>query len=74
MEGLGRIGRAMFPWDTIDLSDSGVVGSAGAVLDASKASAEKIRPIMERFLGELCDLVERVKKADLKELLCRPHL
>ncbi|RJS90502.1 creatininase family protein [Candidatus Bathyarchaeota archaeon] len=73
MQGMGRVGPAQFPWDTIDLTETGLLGGAGQDLDASTASAEKIKPMMEKFLDNLCEFVEALKKEDVKSLLCKPH-
>lgn len=73
MEGMGRVGPAQFPWDTIDLTETGLLGSAGQELDASAASAEKIKPKMEVFLENLCGFVEALKKEEVTGLLSKPH-
>jgi len=73
MTGMGRVGLAQFPWDTIDLTDTGLLGSAGQELDASTASAEKIKPNMEAFLENLCEFVEALKKENVEDLLSKPH-
>jgi len=73
MIGMGRVGLAQFPWDTIDLTETGLLGGAGQELDASPASAEKIKPIMEAFLKELCAFVEALKKENVVALLSKPH-
>lgn len=73
MTGMGRVGRAQFPWDTIDLTDTGLLGSPGQELDASTASAEKMKPNMEAFLENLCEFVETLKKEDVKGLLSKLH-
>jgi len=73
MDGMGRVGLAQFPWDTIDLTETGLLGGAGQELDASAASAEKIKPAMEAFLSNLSQFVEALKKEEVSGLLSKPH-
>lgn len=73
MEGMGRIGLSQFPWDTIDLTETGLLGAAGQELDASTATAEKIKPAMEAFLDGLCEFVEALRKESVEGLLSKPH-
>lgn len=73
IEGFNRIGLAQFPWDTIDLTDTGVLGEAGSTIKSTTASAEKGRELMEPFIEKVCQLVEELKKAEVEELLCKPH-
>jgi len=70
---LGSIGPAQFPWDTIDLSDNGVLGPAGELIMSTTASEDVGKALMEPFIEEVCKFVETLKKADLEELLCKPH-
>ncbi|MBS7631810.1 creatininase family protein [Candidatus Bathyarchaeota archaeon] len=70
---LGSIGPAQFPWDTIDLSDSGVLGPAGELIVSTTASEDTGRALMEPFIEEVCKFVETLKKATLEDLLCKPH-
>lgn len=73
IEGFNRIGAAQFPWDTVDLTDTGVLGTAGRTIRATEASVEKGRELMEPFIDEVCQLVEELKKAKIEDLLCKPH-
>lgn len=70
---LGSIGPAQFPWDTIDLTDTGVLGSAGETIVSTTASEETGRALMEPYIEEVCRFVEILKKARVEELLCKPH-
>lgn len=70
---LGSIGPAQFPWDTIDLSDSGVLGQAGELIVSTTASEDTGKALMEPFIEEVCKFVETLKKATLEDLLCKPH-
>jgi len=73
IEGYNWIGPIQFAWDTIDLTETGVLGDAGSRVISTTASAEKGREVMEPYLEELSRLVEALKGADLEELLCKPH-
>ncbi len=73
VEGFNFIYPGRFAWDTLDLSPTGVLGSAGATIKSTTASEEKGRELMEPHIDELCALVEELKKADIEELLPKPH-
>lgn len=73
IEGFNRLGPARFPWNTIDLTDTGVLGDAGETVKATTASEERGRKLMEPFIDEVCEFVEALKKANVKDLLCKPH-
>lgn len=73
IEGFNRIGPAQFPWDTVDLTDTGVLGNAGTMIRSTTASADKGKRLVEPYIEELSRLVEALKGADLEELLCKPH-
>ena len=73
IQGFNSIGPAQFAWDTIDLTETGVLGDAGMTVVSTSASAEKGRELMEPYIDEVCQLVEELKKAEIEELLCRPH-
>ncbi len=71
MEGLGRVGPAQFPWDTIDLSETGVLGAAGEEIASTKASEEEGRRLMEPYIEAVCRFVEELKAAKVEELLSK---
>ncbi|RLI07735.1 creatininase family protein [Candidatus Bathyarchaeota archaeon] len=73
MEGLNRIGPARFPWDTIDLTETGVLGSAGRLIESTTASEEHGRELMEPYIEEVIKFVEALKKARVEQLLSKPH-
>lgn len=73
VEGFNRVGPAQFAWDTIDLSETGVLGNAGTTIRSTTASAEKGRELMEPHIEEICGLVQELKEADVEDLLCKPH-
>ena len=69
----GIIGPANYPWDTIDTSDSGVLGEPGTTVYSTTASAEMGRELMEPYTKEVTKFVENLMEADLEELLPKPH-
>jgi creatinine amidohydrolase/Fe(II)-dependent formamide hydrolase-like protein len=73
IEGFNGIGPAQFPWDTIDLTDTGVLGAAGKLIESTKATEELGKSLMEPFIEEIAGFVEKLKKADLGSLLSKPH-
>ena len=73
VEGFNYVYPGRFAWDTMDLSPTGVMGSAGAIIKSMTASEEKGRELMEPYIDELCALVEEMKKADIERLLPKPH-
>ena len=73
IEGFNRIGPADFAWDTIDLTDTGVLGAAGQMIKSTTASEEAGRKLMEPYIEEICRFVEALKKADVEQLLSKPH-
>ena len=73
MRGQG-IGPAEYGWDTIDLSTTGVFGAAGKTIRASTATPEHGEKIMNQYVSEVVELVEKLKKARLEELLPRLHV
>jgi creatinine amidohydrolase len=73
IKGMSGVGPAQFAWDTIDLTDTGVLGSAGELIESTKASAEKGKQLMEPFTEEVVRFVEELKKANVEELLSKEH-
>ena len=73
VEGFNFVYPGRFAWDTLDLSPTGVMGSAGATITSTTASEEKGRKLMGPYIDELCALVDELKKADIERLLPKPH-
>lgn len=73
IEGFNRIGPAQFAWDTIDLTDTGVLGDAGEMIMSTTASEDEGRRLMEPFIQEVVEFVEKLKNASVEQLLCKPH-
>jgi len=73
IQGFNSIGPAQFAWDTIDLTETGVLGDAGSMAISTTASAEKGRELMAPYIDELCDLVEALREAKIEDLLCKPR-
>jgi creatinine amidohydrolase len=68
-----RVGPADFGWDTIDLSSTGIFGAAGKTIEATKATPEHGKEILEAHVDELCVFARELKKANLEGLLPKPH-
>jgi creatinine amidohydrolase len=73
IEGFNFVYPGRFAWDTLDLSPTGVLGSAGAIIQSTIATEGKGRELMEPYIDEICALVEELKKADIEGLLPKPH-
>lgn len=69
-----KIDPAEFGYDTIDLSMTGVFGAAGKTIKATEATQKHGKKILEEYITEIIELVERIKKAKLVELLPKPHV
>ncbi len=70
---LGVIGPAYYPWDTLDTSDSGVLGGPGKLVYSSTASAEIGRELMEPYLEEVIKFIRELIDSDIENLLSKPH-
>ncbi|TRO48692.1 creatininase family protein [Candidatus Bathyarchaeota archaeon] len=73
IKGFNSVGPAQFPWDTIDLTDTGVLGAAGKLIESTKASEGLGRSLMEPFIEEVSGFVEELKEAELASLLSKPY-
>jgi len=71
VEGFNRIGPAQFGWDTIDLTDTGVLGDAGEMVKSTTASESEGRRMMEPYIEKVAGLVEELKKASVEQLLSK---
>ncbi|MFH2110827.1 MAG: creatininase family protein [Candidatus Bathyarchaeota archaeon] len=71
--GISNLGPMLFPWDTVDLTPTGVLGSAGKKIVSTTASKKIGEDIMRPFTEEVVKLVEAIKVADAAELLSKPH-
>ena len=71
VEGFNRIGPARFAWDTIDLTDTGVLGDAGEIIKSTTASESEGRRLMEPYIEKVAAFVEELKKASVEELLSK---
>jgi creatinine amidohydrolase len=70
---MNKIGPAQFPWDTIDLSNTGVLGSAGTIIRSTKASGEKGRELMDPHIEKISNFIEKLKEARIAGLFSKPH-
>ena len=73
IEGFNKIGPAKFAWDTIDLTDSGIFGPAGHSMVTTTATAAAGREMMEPYIKEICNFVNKLKKADINDLITKPY-
>lgn len=73
MTGIGGLGPLQFPWDTVDLTPTGVLGGAGKRIVSTTASRKTGEEIMRPFTDEVVRVVEAVKAADADGLLSKPH-
>jgi len=72
IKGFNMIGPAMFPWDTIDRTDTGGIGSAGTKIESTQASIEIGKNLMKPHLEELVRFIEKMKKTETLNLLTKP--
>ena len=70
---LGALGPSEYPWDTIDQSDSGVLGGPGKIIQSTTATAEIGKELMEPYLEEVTEFIQNLMKTELKDLLPKPH-
>lgn len=73
IKGLNKIGPSQFPWDTLDLSETGVFGPAGRLVKASEASAERGKELIEPHINKIVDVAVQLRDAELESLLSKPH-
>ena len=73
MTGLNKIGPAVFPWDTIDLTETGVLGSARTLVKSKNASVEYGKELMEPYIEEASEFVLMLEEAKIETLLCKPN-
>jgi len=73
IKGFNSIGPAQFPWDTIDLTETGVLGPAGTVVESTKATEKLGKELMEPYIEAVAKFVDELKGADLGSLLSKPH-
>ena len=63
---------ARFDSDVTDLTDNGVMGMAGTMIEAKKATAKAGKQFMETRVDDIVLLVEALKKAQIEDLLTKP--
>jgi creatinine amidohydrolase len=73
MQGFQRLPLGIVAMDTIDLTDQGLMGPAGATTSAEGASSEVGKKFVEPYIDELSQFVEQLKEIDVKSLLSKPH-
>jgi creatinine amidohydrolase len=67
--GNDRLGPAVFPRDTIDLSDTGIYAGAGRTIDPSKASKKRGEELIKPHIEEIVKTVQELKNIDIMDLL-----
>lgn len=70
---MSTVGPATFPWDTIDITTTGVLGTPGEKVVSTTASFEMGRELMEPYTEELVNFIEQLKQEDVDKLLSKPH-
>jgi creatinine amidohydrolase len=73
ISGISKLGYFEYPWDTVDLTDTGVLGSAGKVIPSKSATREHGEELMRTFTEDVIKTVEEIKVAKLEDLLPKPH-
>lgn len=73
IKGLNKIGISQFPWDTSDLSETGVFGPAGRLVKASEATEETGLKLINPHIGKIVDVAMRLRDAPIEGLLSKPH-
>ena len=72
--GMSKLGSFEYPWDTIDLTPTGVLGGAGKLIVSKTASRERGESMMLPFTEEVIKIVKEIKSARVEELLSKPHV
>lgn len=73
IKGLNKIGPSQFPWDTLDLSETGVFGPAGRLVKASEASLERGKELIEPHIDKIVEVAVQLRDAELEPLLSKSH-
>lgn len=72
LTGMNKVGPASFPWDTIDITDTGVLGAPGEKVISTTASIELGKELMEPYTEELTVFLRELMDADISDLLPKP--
>ena len=68
IRGNDRLGPAIFPRDTADLSDTGIYGGAGKTIKSTEASKERGRKLLEPHIEKIVQIVDELKNTDIQDL------
>ena len=68
IRGNDRLGPAMFPRETADLSDTGIYGGAGKTIKASEASIERGEKLLKPHIEKIVQIVDELKNTDIRAL------
>ena len=69
LTGMNKVGPATFPWDTIDITETGVLGTPGEKVVSTTASVEMGRELMEPYITEVVGFIRELMEAELDTLL-----
>ena len=68
IRGNDRLGPAMFPRETADLSDTGIYGGAGKTIKPSEASKERGEKLLKPHIEKIVQIVDELKNTDIRAL------
>jgi creatinine amidohydrolase len=72
LSGMSKVGPASFPWDTIDITETGVLGTPGEKVVSTTATVEMGKELMEPYTEELIGFLRELMDADVSVLLPKP--
>ena len=73
LTGMNKVGPATFPWDTIDITDTGLLGTPGETVVSTTASVKMGKELMVPYIEEVIDFVRKLMETDVESLLPKPH-
>ena len=68
IRGNDRLGPAMFPRETADLSDTGIYGGAGKTIKPAEASIERGEKLLKPHIEKIVQIVDKLKNTDIQAL------
>ena len=68
IRGNDRLGPAMFPRETADLSDTGIYSGAGKTIKPSEASIERGEKLLKPHIEKIVQIVDELKNTDIRAL------
>ncbi len=73
LTGMSSVGPATFPWDTIDITDTGVLGKPSEKIVSTTATVEMGKELMEPYIIEVMEFIKQLMDTDVEDLLPKPH-